>query len=517
MSAYTTSVTSLDRRVGAERAQRRAHLVEPLGAVGEVVARRSPRGRAAPGRGPGAPSTAPRRAERTPQPRERVEVRAEGAVGVGDDRRAAAEDRVAGEHRCRASPSSGSDEAHRVGRVAGRRHTSMLEARRLDALAVDERRRRRCSSAGVDRAHRGIRHARELGERLGVVGVVVRDAARARPARTTARRSRCAASDGPGSTTTTPDEPGARSTKEFVPSRVIGPGFGASTSVANGRRPARPGRGRAGPCPQCIAPTGAPECARADRPSLSPWTATLNPSPTTRLPGAAATVVLLRDGERGLEVLLAERPRDRGSFAGAWVFPGGAVDDADAAGGSVDTEDAARRAAVRETREEIGLELDRYDLVPFSHWTPPKNSPKQLAHDVLRRARARRRDPPRARRGRRGRVAATRRRARPARGRLDDALAADVGDAARPAARGIRRRGARRAAQRRRAAVRGARSATTAPTILWQEDDEYEAERHARRTTPPWPTTGPDAEGNQHRLVMDRLPWIYVNTMGAGF
>ena len=94
--------------------------------------------------------------------------------------------------------------------------------------------------------------------------------------------------------------------------------------------------------------------------------------------GAAATVVLLRDGERGVEVLLAERPRDRGSFAGAWVFPGGAVDDADALGGSVDTEDAARRAAVRETLEEIGLQLDRYDLVPFSHWTPPKNSPKQL-------------------------------------------------------------------------------------------------------------------------------------------
>ncbi|WP_173921512.1 NUDIX domain-containing protein [Agromyces sp. Marseille-P2726] len=96
------------------------------------------------------------------------------------------------------------------------------------------------------------------------------------------------------------------------------------------------------------------------------------------VPGSAATVVLLRDGERGLEVLLAERPRDRGSFAGAWVFPGGAVDEADAAGGRLDTEDAARRAAVRETREEIGLELDRYDLVPFSHWTPPKGSPKQL-------------------------------------------------------------------------------------------------------------------------------------------
>src|SRR4029079_12499931 len=96
------------------------------------------------------------------------------------------------------------------------------------------------------------------------------------------------------------------------------------------------------------------------------------------VPGAAATVVLLRDGERGLEVLLAERPRDRGSFAGAWVFPGGAVDDSDALGGPIDTEDAARRAALRETQEKIALELARWHLVPFSHWTPPKGSPKQL-------------------------------------------------------------------------------------------------------------------------------------------
>ena len=36
----------------------------------------------------------------------------------------------------------------------------------------------------------------------------------------------------------------------------------------------------------------------------------------------AATVVLLRDATRGVEVLMIERP-DRGSFAGAWVFPGG--------------------------------------------------------------------------------------------------------------------------------------------------------------------------------------------------
>ena len=75
-------------------------------------------------------------------------------------------------------------------------------------------------------------------------------------------------------------------------------------------------------------------------------------------PGAAATVVLLRDGERGLEVLLAERPRDRGSFAGAWVFPAG-PSTTPTPSAARSTPRTPRRAAVRETREEIGLELDR--------------------------------------------------------------------------------------------------------------------------------------------------------------
>ena len=37
----------------------------------------------------------------------------------------------------------------------------------------------------------------------------------------------------------------------------------------------------------------------------------------------ACTVVLLRDGDAGLETLMLERPRTSRSFAGAWVFPGG--------------------------------------------------------------------------------------------------------------------------------------------------------------------------------------------------
>ena len=113
--------------------------------------------------------------------------------------------------------------------------------------------------------------------------------------------------------------------------------------------------------------------------------------------GLAATVVLLRDaGETGVEVLLLERPHDRGSFAGAWVFPGGAVDPADLvvagagpSSGAVTADgllelslqleaSATRRAAARETREETGLPLDESALVPVSRWHPPRESPKPL-------------------------------------------------------------------------------------------------------------------------------------------
>jgi 8-oxo-dGTP pyrophosphatase MutT (NUDIX family) len=93
---------------------------------------------------------------------------------------------------------------------------------------------------------------------------------------------------------------------------------------------------------------------------------------------SAATVVLLRDGVAGVEVLLGERPSDRGSFAGAWVFPGGAVDEADAADDPIDSEPAARRAAARETLEEVGLQVDPDELVGFALWSPPEGVPKRM-------------------------------------------------------------------------------------------------------------------------------------------
>lgn len=90
----------------------------------------------------------------------------------------------------------------------------------------------------------------------------------------------------------------------------------------------------------------------------------------------AATVVLLRDGAEGLELLMVRRD-SRIAFAGGhWVFPGGRVDEADRST-AADELEAARHAAVRETMEEAGLALESHALVPFSHWTPPEIAPKR--------------------------------------------------------------------------------------------------------------------------------------------
>ncbi|GAA5204087.1 NUDIX domain-containing protein [Microbacterium jejuense] len=84
----------------------------------------------------------------------------------------------------------------------------------------------------------------------------------------------------------------------------------------------------------------------------------------------AATVVLLRDADDGPEVLMIERP-DRGSFAGAWVFPGGKLEDADRIGADESEEAVARRAGARETVEETGLVIDPASLETLSLWDPP--------------------------------------------------------------------------------------------------------------------------------------------------
>lgn len=91
----------------------------------------------------------------------------------------------------------------------------------------------------------------------------------------------------------------------------------------------------------------------------------------------AATVLLLRDGEAGLEVLLLQRETSLAFHGGAWVFPGGRVDEVELH--ARDPLRAALRAAVRETREEAGLTLDETTLFPFSHWTTPEGRARRFA------------------------------------------------------------------------------------------------------------------------------------------
>jgi 8-oxo-dGTP pyrophosphatase MutT (NUDIX family) len=123
-------------------------------------------------------------------------------------------------------------------------------------------------------------------------------------------------------------------------------------------------------------------------------------------PLPSATLILLRDGAAGLEVLMLKR-HEAAVFSGALVFPGGRVDSADGAD--------ARVTAIRECYEEVHILLARRageasiltadalhaidaghaphfadlvasgrvalaadTLVPFSRWITPERSPKRF-------------------------------------------------------------------------------------------------------------------------------------------
>ena len=118
----------------------------------------------------------------------------------------------------------------------------------------------------------------------------------------------------------------------------------------------------------------------------------------------AATVILVRERDGGApELLMVVRAVDMAFAGGAWVFPGGRIDDADRR--IDDSDGGARVAAVREALEETaipvglspipspqlsaelqaqllggseldqllspnGLELDLDALIPFARWVP---------------------------------------------------------------------------------------------------------------------------------------------------
>jgi 8-oxo-dGTP pyrophosphatase MutT (NUDIX family) len=124
------------------------------------------------------------------------------------------------------------------------------------------------------------------------------------------------------------------------------------------------------------------------------------------VPVPAATVVLLRPGPVGPEVLQTQRPSSMSFGADLHVFPGGKVDPEDAAaaldgegdagaagaagaelaatalGGNLPPGEALaiHAAALRELREEAGIELAGPDrLAPIAHWVTPRFMPRRFS------------------------------------------------------------------------------------------------------------------------------------------
>src|SRR5688572_21056182 len=107
------------------------------------------------------------------------------------------------------------------------------------------------------------------------------------------------------------------------------------------------------------------------------------------IPRPAATVVVIREVEGcdGFEVLMVRRHDNVAFMGGAYVFPGGRVDDGDQAAAeayppardgasrfpdlTAGRESVYRAAAVRELLEEVGLRVEPSQLVPFAHWVTP--------------------------------------------------------------------------------------------------------------------------------------------------
>ncbi|GAA3842423.1 NUDIX hydrolase [Brevibacterium ammoniilyticum] len=122
--------------------------------------------------------------------------------------------------------------------------------------------------------------------------------------------------------------------------------------------------------------------------------------PTTVPIRPAVSVIMLRDGDEGLEVFVQHRVSTMDFAAGAVVFPGGRVDpvDSEAANGievadpdvhvdawkesTIAEADAGWRvllaAAVREVAEETGAVLNPSLLRPWANWVTPLGQPKRF-------------------------------------------------------------------------------------------------------------------------------------------
>ena len=120
------------------------------------------------------------------------------------------------------------------------------------------------------------------------------------------------------------------------------------------------------------------------------------------VPRAAATIVIYRADAGalcGFRVFMVRRSLESRFMPGAYVFPGGAVDNGDRTPEAlvrldVDAVEATRRfrgevdgvtaqrllhAGIRELSEEAGLQLaTAADLLPFAHWITPSSEPRRF-------------------------------------------------------------------------------------------------------------------------------------------
>ena len=98
------------------------------------------------------------------------------------------------------------------------------------------------------------------------------------------------------------------------------------------------------------------------------------------IPIPASTVVVARQGQDDIEVLLLLRNSALAFNGGYWVFPGGRIDPEDYPDSLCQQEyQAARRAAVRETQEEAGLDISGEPLLHFAHWTTPEGMSRRFS------------------------------------------------------------------------------------------------------------------------------------------
>jgi 8-oxo-dGTP pyrophosphatase MutT (NUDIX family) len=137
---------------------------------------------------------------------------------------------------------------------------------------------------------------------------------------------------------------------------------------------------------------------------------------TAAIARPSTTVLLVRDGAAGLEVLMVVRRDDRSQYGAALVFPGGAIEAGDAEEewlplctglDGLDADERTRRiAGLRELYEEAGIllldgsgpaawaprpavsfleavrasggRLDLAAMAPFAHWVTPEGAPKRF-------------------------------------------------------------------------------------------------------------------------------------------